>query len=50
MSGEELIELLANGKTHIIVDKLEKDGIEIWDRDFPFVLEDIIEKYFRKVK
>lgn len=50
MSKEELIELLLNGETDVVVDKLENDGVEIWGRDFPFVLEDIAEKYFKKEK
>lgn len=50
MSKEELIELLLNGETDVVVDKLENDGVEIWERDFLFVLEDIVEKYFKKEK
>lgn len=47
MSKEELLALLENGETDTILIELESDGIEVWERDFYFVLEDIIEKYFK---
>lgn len=47
MDKNELIELISNGKTDTLLIKLEADGIEVWERDFHFVLEDIVKKYFR---
>lgn len=47
MSKDNLLNLLANGETDTIIKELESDGIEVFERDFYFVLEDIVEKYFK---
>ena len=46
MDKNELIELISNGKTEELLIKLEADRIDVW-RNFYFVLEDIVKKYFR---
>ena len=45
MDKNKLIELISNGKTEELLIKLGADGIDVW-RNFYFVLEDIVKKYF----
>lgn len=47
MTKEDFLVLLADEKTDTIIDELESDGIEVFERDFYFVLEDIVKKYFK---
>lgn len=46
MSKEEVMQLMCNGEVNTLISKLRQDGIEVVERDFCSVLQDIAEKYF----
>ena len=47
MTKEELIHILSEKDVDYVMDRLTQDGIDCDERDFMFVLEDIMEKYFK---